>query len=590
MDTILGIDLGTTNSVAAAFHNGQLELIKEDGQALLPSVVGLDDLGELLVGTPARNQYALSPERTIKSIKRKMGQEIKVSLGDVEYTPQEVSAIILRTLKDRAERQLGCPITKAVITVPAFFNETQRDATKMAGELAGLEVVRIINEPTAASLTYEPDASQAEHLLVYDLGGGTFDVSIVQVEDGIIEVLSSHGDTDLGGDDFDQLLFDDVCDKFTEQHGTDPRESVVATSRLLYAVEEAKKVLSDEPTVQIQEEFLLDKDGESLHLDIEIARIDYEEMIEALLSKTLACVDDALTDSKLQANQINSIVLVGGSSRTPRVHELLRERLGQPLHMEINPDLCVAMGAAIQGARIAGAETGPILVDITPHTLGIQALGDLNGMMSENVFCPIIERNTPLPVSRSDMFATASDRQKVARISVYQGEKEDVRYNQHVGEFELDGLSDAERGNRIQVRFSLDLNGILTVTATERATNLEKRIVIDNPMERFRQSNREEAQERLAGILPSSSEATFGTEIPDASNEDLPEELRKLIEQSKEIIVRAENALPDASDEDAAELRQSIQQLTAAVVDRDEREMKAHLAALDDLVFYLQDA
>ncbi len=596
MDLILGIDLGTTNSAAAVYRDGRIEMIEEDGQTILPSVVGLDEQGQLLVGTPARNQEIFAPERTVRSIKRKMGQEVTIPLRDSHYTPQEISAMILRTLKQRAERQLGQPIRKAVITVPAFFNETQRQATQEAGELAELDVVRIINEPTAAALTYEPHSDRRERLLVYDLGGGTFDVSIVQIEQGVVEVLASHGDTQLGGDDFDQLLLEDVCTKFKKKNGVDPRDSLVAKSRLLQAVEAAKKTLSDEPVAALQEEFLIDYKGSARHLDMELSRLDYEEMIEPMLTKTLGCLDDALKDADLHAQDIDYVVLVGGASRTPLVHRLLQERLGQPLHMEVNPDLCVAMGAAVQGALIAGIDAGPVLVDITPHTLGIQSHGDFGGFESSYLFSPIIERNTPLPVSRSELFHTMSPGQKVAQITVFQGENEDVRYNEEVGDFRLEGLADVDAGNAIQVRFTLDLNGILTVNATERLTNLEKKLVIESAMERFRQSNRQEAQDRMRNLFGDAPPTEWGKSTDEQTDaegetdeEQLPEEIRPLVQQARTMLARGEQLLSEAGSEDASELKNMMQQLETAVANRSEAEIKKHFAALEDLVFYLQD-
>ncbi len=328
MEPIVGIDLGTTNSEIAIIRDGRAEVISVEGESILPSVVGLDNAGQLLVGAAARNQWVLAPERTIRSIKRKMGEDVKVRLGDRDYAPQEISAIILGRLKECAERHLGHAVRKAVITVPAFFNEVQREATRAAGELAGLEVVRIINEPTAAALTYDPAAAKLERLLVYDLGGGTFDVSIVQVEQGVVEVLASHGDTRLGGDDFDQLLLDYVCDRFADDRGIDLRKSPTAKSRVLAAVEQAKKVLSVEAVAAIEEEFIAEKDGAALHLDQEIERLDYEALIEPLLAKTLSCVDRALTDARLNARQIDKVIMVGGASRTPLVHRLLQRPAG----------------------------------------------------------------------------------------------------------------------------------------------------------------------------------------------------------------------------------------------------------------------
>lgn len=594
MESILGIDLGTTNSVVSIVRDGKVQVIEEGGSALLPSVVGLDSNGEFLIGTLARNQYVLAPERTIRSIKRKMGETGSVRLGDGQYTPQEMSAFILRELKERAQRLFGEPITKAVITVPAFFSEVQREATREAGELAGLEVVRIINEPTAASLTYEPQSEKMERLLVYDLGGGTFDVSIVQIEMGVVEVLASHGDTRLGGDDFDQLLLDHVCDKFASEHGIDLRQIVAAKSRLVYAVEDAKKRLSFEPFVAIQEEFIAEKDGTPLHVNFEIARAEYEDLIEPLLSKTLTCVDKALSDSKLQATQIDKVLLVGGSTRTPFVRRLLEEQLGQPVHSEVDPDLCVAMGAAIQGALIAGADVGPVLVDITPHTLGIQCLGEIDGIETLDRFAAIIERNTALPASRSDVFYTSIDGQSKVRINVFQGEHPNINYNEKIGEFLLDGLADVESGNKILVSFALDLDGILQVTAAERATGRDKRLTIQNAMQKFRE-NHQVAKDRIDAAFGSASipEPSIGLGVMqkvDADGPRLSPELEELIGTAQELITAAENVRDNAAPEDHDELDSLVAQLNSAISEQSAAKIKLAQAELEDLVFYLQDA
>ncbi|MGD0897492.1 MAG: Hsp70 family protein [Thermoguttaceae bacterium] len=595
METILGIDLGTTNSEVAILRNGKVEVLYEDGEAILPSVVGLDADGRLLVGAPARNQWVLAPERTVRSIKRRMGTAEAVRLGDQQYTPQEISAFILRKLKQRAQQQIGHPVGKAVITVPAFFNETQREATREAGELAGLEVVRIINEPTAASLTYDPHPEKLERLLVYDLGGGTFDVSIVQIERGVVEVLSSHGDTRLGGDDFDQLLLDHVCEDFRREHGVEIRDSLAAKSRVLRAVEEAKKRLSLEPVAAVEEEFIAEKNGTPLHLRREIRRDEYESLIEPLLAKTLQCVDQSLSDAKLNANQIDKVVLVGGASRTPLVHQLLEEQLGQPLHAEVDPDLCVAMGAAIQGGLIAGIDVGPVLVDITPHTLGIQALGDVGGQLSHDCFARLIERNAPLPTGRSEIFTTVADGQKAARIAVFQGEDQDVRHNDPVGEFMLDGLADVDHGNEILVRFDLDLDGILKVSAVERATGRQKQLVIDNAVTRFRARNRQEALARVEATFLAGSDAPVSAgEAPAASEPapppDLSPEMAQLIRRSEQLIAKSGQFAGDSSSADAAEVRQLVERLRAAMAQRSEADLQGAAAELEDLLFYLQDA
>ncbi len=596
MDVIIGIDLGTTNSEVAVIESGRPVMLSEDGDPILPSVVGLDPQGKLLVGKAARNQYALAPERTIRSIKRKMGQDITVPLGDQAYRPQEISAMILRTLKQRAERALGHSVAKAVITVPAFFTEGQREATREAGQLAGLEVVRIINEPTAAVLTYDPHPPEMERLLVYDLGGGTFDVSIAMVEAGVVEILSSHGDTNLGGDDFDQRLLDFVCDRFQSEHGVDLRESVIARSRLLGAVEAAKKLLSTQPVVTIAEEFIAEKNSVPLNLTLEVMRSEYEELIEPLLAKTLKCVDDAMADAKVQANQINKVLLVGGATRTPLVHSLLTTRLGRPLHSEIEPDLAVAMGAAVQGGLIAGVDVGPVLVDITPHTLGIETLGDRDGLMSPHHFSPIIERNTPLPATRTEIYSTLYDDQDGAEIRVFQGEEEDTRHSTLVGEFVIKGLAKVPAPNEVLVRLDLDLNGILRVTATERATGLEKQVVIDNMMERFRRRERVDALERLEALFADSEEANDGAE---SSSGDLvaavePEvfdpDLQNAIDTAQARIAKAAKLHGKASQEDAAELKALIADLQSAVSRHSLDDIRRVSVELEDLIFYLADS
>jgi molecular chaperone DnaK len=557
-------------------------------------MVGLDPQGRLLVGRAARNQFVLAPERTVRSIKRRMGEETTVTLGDQIYTPQEISAIILRTLKQRAEKALGEPVKKAVITVPAFFNEGQRAATREAGELAGLEVVRIINEPTAAVLTYDPHPPETQRLLVYDLGGGTFDVSIAQVEAGVVEILASHGDTHLGGDDFDQRLLDSVCDRFLSEHGIDLRDTLAARSRVLRAVEEAKKGLSFDAVARIEEEFIAERNGVPLHLKFEIERGDYEELIEPLLAKTLTCVDQSLSDAKLQAPQIDKVVLVGGATRTPLVHRLLQERLGRPVHAEIEPDLAVAMGAAVQGGLIGGVEVGPVLVDITPHTLGIEAMGFLHGLPTVHAFSPIIERNTPLPASRTEIYSTVSDGQRAADIRVFQGEHDDTRYNTLVGDFTIEGLADVDAGNQIVVRLDLDLSGILKVTATERRTGLARRVTIDNAMERFRRQLRTNAVDRLDAIFETAAESLEGVTLapasPDvAAADDLTPGETEAIGSARELIAKAERIGGAANDEDAADLRALVSDLRAAVEERSEAKIRRVAAEVEDLLFYLED-
>ena len=603
-ETIIGIDLGTTNSEVAVIRDGRPVVLDEDGDPILPICRRrLDAQGHLLVGKAARNQYVLAPERTVRSIKRKMGQEVTVTLGDQKYSPQEISAIILKTLKHRAEQSLGVPVRKAVITVPAFFNDGQRQATRQAGELAGLEVLRIINEPTAAVLTYDPHPRDMERLLVYDLGGGTFDVSIAQVENGVVEIQASHGDTQLGGDDFDQLLLDHVCDRFAQEHGVDLRQPLGAKARVLRAAEDAKKRLSADAVTTIEEEFIAEKDGKPLNLVMEINRYEYEELIRPLLYKTLTCLDEALSDAMVGANQIDKVVLVGGATRTPLVHELLEKRLGRPVHCEIEPDLAVAMGAAVQGGLIAGIDVGAILVDITPHTLGISALGHLHGFLSSHAFSAIIERNTPLPASRTEIYSTVYDGQDAARVRIFQGENQDTRYNTLVGEFMIEGLAEVPAGNEILVRLDLDLNGILKVTATERHTGLAKHVVIDNATERFRKSQRSDAVDRLEAVFDTLERpyqphsALMGPTDDDDDEEsdampeaDLDPGLRQAVASAEALAAKAKALVPDANAEDAEELRAMLADLTAAVDRRAQDDIRAVSREIEELVFYLQDA
>ena len=591
MDPIIGIDLGTTNSAVSIIRDGKPVVLRGGGTTtILPSVVGFASDGQLLVGEAARNQALVAPERTVKSIKRKMGRDEKVPIADREYSPQEISAMILRTLKNHAEQQLDRPVTKAVITVPAFFDENQREATREAGELAGLEVARIINEPTAATLTYQPHSERNERLLVYDLGGGTFDVSLVQIEQGVIEVLASHGDTHLGGDDFDELLLDHVCDFFLKEEGIDLRTIPIAKSRLLQAVERAKQELSNEAYVTIAEEFIAEEDGRALNLQIEIDRLDYEELITPLLKKTLESVDAALADARMTAADIDRVILAGGSSRTPLVRRLLKEQLGHEPHLEIDPDLCVSMGAAVQGGLVAGVDVGAVLVDITPHTLGIQCVGQLNGRITNKLFSPVIERNTALPATRSEVYYTGYEGQDAAHIHVLQGEHEDVNFNASVGEFMLDGLDEkAEEGNEILVRFDLNLDGILKVTAIERDTGREKQLVLENAITRFRASSHEEAKAKLAVV--------FGDDlgggdrpVPEDANTTGDSADQSLTTESQELLAKARRLIATAAPEDADEIRALIDDIQRASASNDGEELANLTSRLDDILFYVEDA
>jgi molecular chaperone DnaK len=604
MDIIIGIDLGTTNSEVALVREGQPHVFAENDDPILPSFVGLSEDGRLLVGKAAKNQWVLAPERTIKSIKRKMGQDVKVQLGEQEYRPQEISAMILKALRDRAAAQLDAPVSKAVITVPAYFNDAQRQATREAGELAGLEVVRILNEPTAASLTYDPSQRDLRRMLVYDLGGGTFDVSIVQAQEGVVEVLASHGDTQLGGDDFDELLLNLVCDRFQQEYDIDLRGNLVSRSRVLRAVEAAKRQLSYHPFARIEEEFIADKEGQALHLNMELTRGEYETLIQPLLDRTMDCVQRALDDANLIASAIDRVVLVGGSTRTPLIGQMLEERLGQPAHQEVNPDLCVAMGAAIQAGIIAGAEVGAVLVDITPHSLGIKCVDSQRGFPFEYHFAPIIQRNTPLPASRSELFYTFHDDQTEVEIDVYQGENPDVRRNHRVGRFMVQGLSRVPSGNPIIVQLDLNLDGILRVSARERATGLQKQVTIENALARFEREELEQARERLDQLwaLTAGEDGYELVEEDDETNgfaateeEELPSlvpgprEGQREAVQARALLEKAERLLERTQPEDRAEVERLMTKVRTALTDRQWDKVTAACNELADTLFYLED-
>lgn len=595
-DRIVGIDLGTTNSEIAYIQDGQPVVIPdESGDPLLPSVVGLSDDGRLLVGHAARNQWMLAPERTIKSIKRQMGEDTTVELGDHVYTPQEISAIILRTLKARAMQVLDCEITKAVITVPAYFNDAQRQATREAGELAGLEVVRILNEPTAASLTYDTDQDDLKRILVYDLGGGTFDVSIVQVQEGVVEVLASHGDTQLGGDDFDAALAEHMMQRFEEEHAVNLRDLPAARARILRAAEEAKKVLSSAPYATVQEEYIAEKAGIPLHLTLEISRLEFEDLMQPWLDKTMTCVGQALDDANLIPSQLDQVLLVGGSTRSPIVPRLLEERLRQPAHQEVDPDLCVAMGAAVQAAMIGGLEVGPVLVDITPHSLGIRCLGMVQGQFSDTVFSRIITRNTPLPASRSEGYQTIVDGQERVQIEVFQGEADNVLQNTSVGEFAIEGLADVPAGNEVMVHMNLTLDGILRVTATEKHTGLQRQVRIENALARFQRDDRDEALNRLELLFETQSpgqdadDAAVAVESPSSGTPPETLSVQRAVVRARAVLEKAERLLPSIEPEEREDLDAVIERLRQAITVSQLADIEVLSTELDEALFYLED-
>ena len=473
-ETVIGIDLGTTNSVLAVTQEGTPRLLPILGQVLLPSVVGIGPDSDVLVGTPARNQWVVAPENTVRSIKRKMGSGERVSMADNTYTPQEISAFILREIKRAAEEQLGHPVRRAVITVPAYFNEVQRQATLEAGEIAGLAVERILNEPTAAALAYGLGVGEEAHqrVLVYDLGGGTFDVSIIEMNYGVVDVLATAGDNHLGGDDFDERLATSIADEFEAKHKVDLRQQHQAWARLLRAAEETKIALSSAPYATLSLEYIAtDRKGKALHIQREVTRSEFVELIDDQIESTIACIDQAMRDARIEPQQIDRVLLVGGSTRIPAVWERVARRLQQDPHMEIDPDAAVALGAAVQAAIIAGEEINAILVDVTPLSLGIEtATFGFNGQLRADHFVPLIRRNTTIPAQKSEIFSTLFPGQEQIHIKVFQGEHPVASHNVLLGDFMVeelapnrtDGLTD------VTVSFQIDVNGILDVTVTER--------------------------------------------------------------------------------------------------------------------------
>jgi molecular chaperone DnaK len=576
-DEILGIDLGTTNSEIAIYRDGRPEVLRDDqGRIILPSVVGLTETGELLVGEEARNQFLLYPERTVRSIKRRMGSDAKVRLGEREYTPQEISAIILSRLKEIAQARLGRPIRKAVITVPAYFSDTQRQATREAGEIAGLEVARIINEPTAAALVYEAAQHQGKRILVYDLGGGTFDVSVVRIEQGVVEVISSHGNNHLGGDDFDHKIVEHVLEHLKLKHGVDVADRPQAMARILRSAEDAKKQLSDHPYARIAEEYLAEHGGQPINLDLELSREEYEDMIAPFIEETLGAIHIALESAGLTSSQVDEILLVGGATWTPLIRRRLVEAFGTQPRGEVDPDLCVAMGAAIQGAAMTGTEVSAVLVDVTPYSFGTSALGELNGELYPYHYVPIIPKNTPIPARLSEVFFTVLDEQTDVDVRIYQGENNDALENIKIGEFRVSGLSREPAGNPVILDLALDRNGILQVSAREKKTGLERRITIDNATSRYDREQLEEARQRIGALFGDQEQAaSVGSGAATDSAVDA-------------LLARASAKLDETGEEDRTEIIDLIEAIRDARSSGDSAALEDARSQLQDLLFYLE--
>lgn len=582
-DIIIGIDLGTTNSEVAVVESGKVTIIADSlGKKMLPSFVGVGEDGEILVGEPARNQYMLYPERTVKSIKRRMGETIQVSLADQHYTPQEISAIILKRLKTIAEDYLKQPVHKAVITVPAYFSDAQRQATREAGQIAGLEVVRMINEPTAAALSYEAKQNAHKKVLVYDLGGGTFDVSVVSVEDEVVEVLASHGNNKLGGDDFDAKIVQHIVAYINSRHEFDVSESRRIMARINRIAEAAKRGLSDEPFVRIEEEYLFEKNGTPIHLSMELSRYEYEEMIEAYIDETLEAVHIALKGADLIASDIDQILLVGGSTRTPIISQRLFDEFDLEPQKDIDPDLCVATGAAIQAAMIAGEAVSSVLVDVTPYTYGTSVLADLDGEMYPFRYVPIIRKNSPLPISKTEVFYTYMDGQEQVEVQIYQGENWDALENIKIGEFMVKGLRKVPAGNPITLKLELDLNGILHVSAREKETGLEKSITINNAISRFSEGDLDVAKSRIHALFHNTEDYPEGElAVPETNN-------HHAVVKAKALTEKAGRLLESASDEDRSEMIDLIEQISDALTAEDYTALAEPVEQLADILYYLE--
>ncbi len=584
-EKIIGIDLGTTNSVVAVMEGKDAKVIpNQEGNRLTPSVVAFTDKGDVLVGELARRQAVTNPKRTVYSIKRFMGRRhsevaseekmvpyqviggpddyVKVRAGDVETTPPEISAKTLRKLKESAEAYLGHKVNKAVITVPAYFNDAQRQATKDAGQIAGLEVARIINEPTAAALAYGLDKKEHEKIVVFDLGGGTFDVSVLEVADGVFRVISTNGDTHLGGDDFDQVLINYVADEFKREQGIDLRKDAMALQRLQEACEKAKKELSSANSTDINLPFITADASGPKHLQMNISRSKFEQLVDHLIERCRGPVLQALKDAKLDPKDIDEVVLVGGSTRIPKVQEIVKKIFGKDPHKGVNPDEVVAVGAAIQGGVLGGDVQNVLLLDVTPLSLGIETEG--------GIFTKLVERNTTIPTERKQTFSTAADNQTAVTVSVFQGERPMARDNRLLGQFNLEGIPPAPRGlPQIEVRFDIDANGILNVAAKDLGTGKEQTVRI----------------EQSSGLSETEIERMRKDADEHAAEDRKKRELAELHNQAESMCFQLEKLIKEHSDKlsgaDKSALEAAIKKTRDVASSTDAEAIKAALAELE---------
>ena len=571
MSKIIGIDLGTTNSCVSVMEGGEATVIPNaEGHRTTPSVVAFSKTGERMVGQVAKRQAVTNPDRTISSIKREMGSDYKVEIDGKKYTPQEISAMILKKLKADAEAYLGEPVTEAVITVPAYFTDAQRQATKDAGKIAGLDVKRIINEPTAAALAYGLDKETDQKIMVYDLGGGTFDVSVLEIGDGVIEVLATAGNNRLGGDDFDQCITNYLVQEFKKSEGIDLSGDRVAMQRLKEAAEKAKIELSGVTSTNINLPYITADATGPKHLDVTLTRAKFNELTAHLVEKTAGPVRQAMSDAGISASDLTKVLLVGGSSRVPAVQEMVKKLTGKEGFKGINPDECVADGAAIQGGVLGGDVAGVVLLDVTPLSLGIETLG--------GVFTKLIERNTTIPTKKSQVFSTAADNQTSVEVNVLQGEREMAAYNKSLGRFQLDGIAPARRGvPQIEVTFDIDANGIVNVSAKDLGTGKEQHITITSSTN----MSKEDVEKAVREAEQYAAEDAKRKEEIDTRN------------QGDQMVYQTERTLEELGDKvdaaEKAEVESKLNELKETLKGSDTAAIKAATEALTQVFYKLSE-